>query len=151
MVSNPLRYKLYFLLDKPDDFIINYIVNYNKYIVKKLTMKQKAERSPVPLAVQDEKSFGRMLEGVAYADIGEGGYMRGSLAGESWKAFLQGLRLETVSRLKAYRGETFMNVEFRASTLQPYCEERMRIEREYVRGLVKLYGNAERAYKSLSG
>jgi hypothetical protein len=114
-------------------------------------MKRKAEKSSVRTTLQDDKSFGRALENMLGSDIGEGGYMQGSLAGESWKAFLQGLRGEAVTRLKAYRGEAFMHVEFRASSLQPYCEERMRIEREYVRGLVKLYGNAERTYKSLSG
>lgn len=101
--------------------------------------------------VKDAEPFGQALENMLSSDIGEGGYLKGSLSGESWKAFLKGLRREAVNRLKAYRGEAFMHVEFRASSLQPYCEERMRIEREYVRGLVKLYGNAERAYKSLSG
>jgi len=103
--------------------------------------------------MREEERFGLDLENMMNSDVAEqgGGYMQGSLSGESWKSFLHGLRQEAVNRLKAYRGETCLNMGFRASSLQPYCEERMRIEREYVRGLVKLYGNAERTYKSLSG
>jgi hypothetical protein len=114
-------------------------------------MRQRTSEPPVQGSDKDAEPFGRTLENMLGSDIGEGGYLKGSLSGESWKAFLQGLRGEAVNRLKAYRGGAFMHVEFRVSSLQPYCEERMRIEREYVRGLVKLYGNAERAYKSLSG
>ena len=100
-----------------------------------------------------EDLFSSDLENMLASDIPEsgGGYMNGSLSGESWKSFLKDLREEAVNRLKAYRGEGTIRTGFRASSLQPYCEERMRIEREYVRGLVNLYGNAERTYKNLSG
>lgn len=107
--------------------------------------------APLRQSVLEDTSFGQELENMLHSKIGEGGYMQGSLSGESWKTFLHGLRQEAIGRLRAYRGESCIDVGFRASSLQPYCEERMRIEREYVRGLVKLYGDAERTYKSLSG
>jgi hypothetical protein len=103
--------------------------------------------------VKRENLFSIDLENMLASDIPDsgGGYMNGSLSGESWKSFLKDLRQEAVNRLKAYRSEGTIRTGFRASSLQPYCEERMRIEREYVRGLVNLYGNAERTYKNLSG
>lgn len=104
-------------------------------------------------ATWDGIVFSDDLENMINADLQNigAGYMQGSLSGESWKMFLVNLRCEAVNRLKTYRDNGSITVGFRASSLQPYCEERMRIEREYVRGLVSLYGKAERAYKSLTG
>lgn len=101
-----------------------------------------------------EKPFWQELEEMLDPDFindPDGGHMNGSMCGESWKSFLSALREEAVERLKSYRRESYMAVGFRASSLQPYCEERMKIERDYVRNLVHLYGNSARAYKTLSG
>jgi|GEM_PF-3143981 len=80
-----------------------------------------------------------------------GGHLHGSMSGESWRAFLKTVRDEAVQRLHSYRLESDEQRGFRASTLAPYHERRLKMERDYLRGLVDLYNSAERAYKTLSG
>lgn len=99
-----------------------------------------------------EKPFWQELEDMLQSSVlydGDEGYLRGSMSGESWKAFLKVVRDEVLERLDAYRAE--MPVGFCASTLGPYHEEKKKIERAYLRNLMVLYRSAERTYKSLSG
>jgi hypothetical protein len=77
--------------------------------------------------------------------------MKGSLSGESWKAFLKTVRDEVLERLEAYRKEAGRTPGFCASTLGNYHEEKRKIERAYLRNLVVLYKSAEKAYKTVSG
>lgn len=91
-----------------------------------------------------------MLQSPALQDYDEG-YMKGSMSGESWKAFLKMVRDEVLERLEAYRMETNMPSGFCASSLGPYREQKKKIERDYLRSLALLYRSAERAYKSVSG
>lgn len=79
------------------------------------------------------------------------GYLKGSLSGESWKAFLKTVRDEVLERLEAYRAGADYTSGFCASTLGNYQEEKRKIERAYLRNLVILYKSAERAYKTVSG
>lgn len=79
------------------------------------------------------------------------GHLKGSLSGESWKMFLGTVRDEVLERLAAYRREDETHAGFCASSLSNYREERRKIERAYLRDLVTLYKNAERAYKTVSG
>ncbi len=102
----------------------------------------------------ETRPFWQDLEAMLGSDIlerEEAGLMNGSMSGESWKAFLKTIRDEAVARLQAYRQESYLMPGFRPSGLQSYCEERKKLEREYVRALVDLYCSAERAYKTLSG
>lgn len=91
-----------------------------------------------------------MLQSAEVHELDEG-YMRGSLSGESWKAFLKTVRDEVLERLAAYRAEAGRNPAFCASTLGNYHEEKRKIERAYLRNLVILYKSAERAYRTVSG
>lgn len=119
-------------------------------------MKVKAQNSRKisAKALSGEMPFGEEVERMLASDVFTGqdkGYLNGSMSGESWKAFLKTVRDEAVHKLSAYRYEAAQTREFRASSLQPYCEQRMKIERDYMRALVDLYHSAERAYKTLSG
>lgn len=105
-------------------------------------LRVKPERKPFWLELEE------MLQS---ADELEEGYMRGSLSGESWKAFLKMVRDEVLERLEAYRADSERSSGFCASTLGNYHEEKRKIERDYLRNLVVLYKSAERAYKSVSG
>lgn len=113
----------------------------------------KNRKKTAPAAAAPGFSIGAEIERMIEADIDTlaGGYMNGTMSGESWKAFLQTVRDETIARLRAYRDGGFDQSVFRASTLQPYCEERMRIERDYLANLAALYASASAAYKSLTG
>lgn len=116
--------------------------------------KAQAARKPSAKSPSGEMFFGEEVERMLASDVLNGpdnGYLNGSMSGESWKAFLKTVRDEAVHKLSAYRYEASQTREFRASSLQPYCEQRMKIERDYMRALVDLYNSAERAYKTLSG
>ena len=91
-----------------------------------------------------------MLQSSVFNDDEQDGYLRGSMSGESWKAFLKMVRDEVLERLDAYQAEG-QSTGFCASTLGPYREEKKKIERAYLRNLMVLYRSAERTYKSLSG
>ncbi len=92
-----------------------------------------------------------MLQSCEDHDLDEG-HMKGSLSGESWKAFLKMVSDEVLERLEAYRRESERPVSgFCASSLGSYREEKKKIERAYLRNLVVLYKSAERAYKTVSG
>jgi len=110
--------------------------------------------SPKSIKAQERKPFWLELEEMlSSAEIHEldEGYLKGSLSGESWKAFLKTVRDEVLQRLQAYKAESERNYGFCASTLGNYHEEKRKIERAYLRNLVVLYKSAERAYKAVSG
>lgn len=91
-----------------------------------------------------------MLQSEVFIDWDEG-FMKGSMSGESWKAFLKSVRDEVLQKLDEYRAESNGEQAFCASSLGPYREEKMKIERAYLRSLAVLYRNAEKSYKALSG
>lgn len=115
--------------------------------------RQSAKKQVVATEAGDEPfwlELERMLQSAAANGLDEG-HLKGSLSGESWKAFLGSVRDEVLERLAAYRRENETHTGFCASNLGGYCEERRKIERAYLRDLVTLYKNAERAYKTVSG
>ncbi len=101
---------------------------------------------------REEQPFWLELEEMLQSQVLEQqtGYMNGSMSGESWRAFLKTVRDEVLERLQAYRVNDG-NIDFCASSLGPYREERRKLERTYMRDLVVLYHSAERAYKTLNG
>lgn len=114
-------------------------------------------RSGVKKAVAQEQSDGpfwleleHMLQSADIHALDEG-HLKGSLSGESWKAFLKMVRDEVLERLDAYRRDREGQEGFCASSLSNYREEKRKIERAYLRNLVVLYKSAERAYKTVSG
>ena len=110
------------------------------------------ERAKKVAGKAEEKPFWEDLEAMLEASVLEDeGYMKGSMSGESWKAFLKMVRDEVLERLDAYRRQSDPSSGFCASSLGPYREEKKRIERAYLRNLVVLYKSAERAYKTVSG
>lgn len=127
------------------------------YVTKrgfKMKLKTQIDRKSPAKAPPASMLFGEEVERMLASNVFTGqnnGYLNGSMSGESWKAFLKTVRDEAVHKLSAYRHEAAQTREFRASSLQPYCEQRMKIERDYMRALVDLYNSAERAYKTLSG
>jgi hypothetical protein len=91
-----------------------------------------------------------MLQSEVFIDATHG-HLSGSMSGESWKAFLKTVRDEVLQKLDDYRAESFGSAGFCASSLGPFREEKMKLERAYLRNLVDLYKSAEKAYRSLSG
>lgn len=116
-------------------------------------MAAKAKPSLNVVGSSEERPFTqdleRMLNSIALNEV-EIGYLNGSMSGESWKAFLKTVRDEVLDRLRHYSDQD-NSTQFCASTLGPYREERKKIEREYMLSLVRMYQNAEKAYRSLSG
>lgn len=100
----------------------------------------------------DDAPFWQELEAMLHSSAledGDEGYLKGSMSGESWKAFLKMVRDEVLQRLEIYQSEN--QTGFCASTLGPYREEKKKLDRAYLRNLMVLYRSAERAYRSLSG
>lgn len=116
--------------------------------------RQSAKKQVVANETAGEGPFWLELEYMLQSAEANGldeGYLKGSLSGESWKIFLGAVRDEVLERLAAYRREDERHAGFCASSLSSYREERRKIERAYLRDLVTLYKNAERAYKTVSG
>lgn len=117
-------------------------------------MSQASLKSLRPKKPQEERAFWLELEDMlqsAEAYELDEGYMKGSLSGESWKAFLKMVRDEVLERLEACRTEAGKTSGFCASSLGNYREEKRKIERAYLRNLAVLYKSAEKAYKTVSG
>jgi hypothetical protein len=105
------------------------------------------------LRLKNDRPFWQELEDMLQSEVfiaEEEGFMKGSMSGESWKSFLRDVRDEILQKLDDYRMESNDHA-FCASILGPYREEKMKIERAYLRSLAALYRNAEKAYRSLSG
>jgi hypothetical protein len=100
----------------------------------------------------EDRPFWLELEEMLQSDAldGNGGYLAGSMSGESWRAFLKTVRDEVLERLHAYTARA-QNGGFCASSLGSFVEEQQKIERAYLRNLAVLYRSAEKAYKTLSG
>jgi hypothetical protein len=109
-----------------------------------ITDRRRASARPFWQELED------MLESGVFIDA-EHGHMNGSLSGESWKAFLKLVRDEVVLKLDEYRQESMGASGFCASSLGPFREEKLKIERAYLRSLVDLYQSSEKAYRTLSG
>lgn len=108
-------------------------------------------KSNVRPANEDRPFWLDLQEMLESMDLNEtGGYMAGSMSGESWRAFLKTVRDEVLDRLEAYQRANEKK-DFCASSLGSFVEERQKIERTYLRNLAVLYRSAEKAYKTLSG
>lgn len=147
------------MLDKAILFYINYIITSIKdkltsRVNREIVMPEAVNLQSRRVKKTEERPFWQeleeMLQSSVFNDDEQDGYLRGSMSGESWKAFLKMVRDEVLERLDAYQADG-QSAGFCASTLGPYREEKKKIERAYLRNLMVLYRSAERTYKSLSG
>lgn len=113
-----------------------------------------ALKGPFRAQKQSEQPFLDALDEVLAVmdevDAQDGGWLNGSMSGQCWQDFMEGLRLDLLTHLQRYR-DSGARDSFSPASLNALKAERQRAERLYIRDLVAVYHNAAQAYKSLSG
>lgn len=113
-----------------------------------------AIKGPVRAQKGDEQPFLDALDEVLAAmdrvDAQSEGWLNGSMSGQCWQDFMEGLRFDLLTRLQQYR-DGAQRDDFSPASLTALKAERQRAERLYIRDLVAIYQNAAQIYKTISG